>query len=153
MSENSSKLLGEPDWLKELRAESEWADRLEAYPADWLDDLVRDRRRKPRVTPPNGLRTLAEAAERIGVSVKTLKKHIDAGRLRYINVGTGVRHKRRMFTDADLDEFVAAQSRRDSPACPSTRTSARRIGNSTSSGEVIAFTAQPRPQTSAKPKK
>ena len=68
------------------------------------------------------------------------------------SIGHGTKRPRRMFTDADLDEFIADQTRKDVP-CPSTATSARRTGNSTSSSEVIAFTALRRPRPGVKPKK
>ena len=105
--------------------------------------------RKPRHPPPDGLKTAAQAAARLGCSIKTLNGHVAAGALKYVAIGHGKRRKRKMFTDADLDEFIQAQTRKDVP-CPSTKTRARRTGNLTSSGEVIAFTAQPRPRPGGK---
>src|SRR5262249_56412020 len=108
------------------------------------------RRRRCIMADDQALRTPREAAARLHISAKTLRKHVAAGLLRYVSVGTGQLKVRRMYTDADLDEFIVAQHRRESPACRSTRTSARRIGNSISDGEVIAFTGQPMPQPGAK---
>jgi hypothetical protein len=113
------------------------------------------RRRKVRVHPPplpDALRTPAEAARKLRCSIKTLDGYVKAGALKYVALGHGKRRQRRRFTDADLNEFIANQTRKDAP-CPSTRTRARRTGNLTSSGEVIAFTARPRQRTSAKPKR
>jgi hypothetical protein len=108
------------------------------------------RERKPR--PPDGLRTMAEAAAKLGCSIRTLKAHVAAGELRYVTIGHGKKRPRRMFTDADLDQFITTQTHKDSP-CPSSETRARHIGASTSSSKVIAFSAQPRPRPSATPKR
>jgi len=101
--------------------------------------------RKPRmpVRPPDGLHTPREAAAKLGCSIKTLFAHVAAGALRYVDTGRGKKRPRRMFNDADLDAFIANQTRKDVP-CPSTspRTAARRISTTTSKCEVIGFTAR-----------
>ena len=102
--------------------------------------------------PPDGLRTPAEAARKLRCSIKTLNGHVASGALRYVIIGHGKKRPRIRFTDADLDQFIANQTRKDVP-CPSTATRAPRSGNTTSSGEVIAFSAQPRPRPGAKPKR
>ena len=109
--------------------------------------------RKQRVRCPDDPFTMAEAAAKLGCSVKTLKGHIEAGRLRYFTTGHGSKRQRKMVTAADLNEFIAAQSRKDSSPCPSTKTRARRSGSSISSSQVIDFTAPRRPPASAKPKR
>jgi hypothetical protein len=101
--------------------------------------------RKPRHPPPDGLKTAAQAAAKLGCSIKTLNGHVASGALRYVSLGHGKKRRRRMYADPDLDEFIANQTRKDVP-CPSTRTRARHTSNLTSGGEVIAFTAQPRPR-------
>src|SRR5262245_11184135 len=98
------------------------------------------------------LRKPREAAERLRCSIKTLLGHVEAGALRYVNIGHGSKRARRMFTDDDLDAFIAAQTRKDVP-CPSTKTRARRSSSSISNGEVIGFSGRPKPRTDAKPKK
>src|SRR5215470_18097859 len=98
--------------------------------------------------PPNSLLTPADAARRLGCSVKTLRAHVAAGDLRYVSIGHGKKRQRKMFTDADLDDFIANQTRKDVP-CPSTRIGARRFGNSTSGCVVTAFTGVPRPRPGA----
>jgi hypothetical protein len=118
-----------------------------------LEALLRRQKAKPPVAPPpGGLRTAAEAAHKLHCSVKTLNGHVASGDLRYVSIGKGTKRRRKMFTDADLNEFIAAQTRKVTP-CPSTKTRARHSGNSTSSGTVIDFTAPRKPPTSAKPKK
>jgi hypothetical protein len=117
------------------------------------DSAKRQRRQsQPRIHIPDGLRTVREAAARLGCSIKTLNGHIDSGALRYVNIGHGEKRPRKMFTDADLDALIAAQTRKESP-CPSTASRARHSGTSISSGEVVAFTARPKSRPGVKPKK
>jgi integrase len=98
-----------------------------------------------------GLLTAAQAAARLSCSVKTLYGHVRAGELRYVVIGKGTKRPRCMFTDPDLNAFIEAQTRKDSP-CPSSRTSGHRIGASTSRSEVIAFTARPNARTGGREK-
>jgi len=100
--------------------------------------------RKPRQSPPDGLKTPTQAAAKLGCSIKTLDGHVASGALRYVIIGHGKKRRRIRFTDADLNEFIINQARKDVP-CPSIRTRARRTGNLTSGGEVIAFTGVPKP--------
>jgi hypothetical protein len=119
-----------------------------------MNDGMAHAPRAPRsrtMRPRDGLRSRQEAAAKIGCSVRTLDAHVASGALRYVSIGRGSKRKRRMFTDDDLNAFIEAQSRKDAP-CPSTRTTARRTSSSISGGEVIAFSAAPRPQPGAKRK-
>ena len=100
---------------------------------------------------PSALRTPAEAAARLRVSRKTLTEHVRSGALRYVIIGCGSKRPRKMFTDADIEEFIERQTRRDVP-CPSIAPRARRSTTTTSSGRVIAFTALRNARTDAKPK-
>jgi hypothetical protein len=109
------------------------------------------RLRKPR--SPDGLRTPAEAAAHLGCSVKTLKGHVASGALKYVIIGHGTKRTRRMFTDADLNQFVVDQTRKDIATCPSTSPHVRHTGTSTSKCEVIGFTARRNARRAAKPKK
>jgi hypothetical protein len=104
-------------------------------------------------TTPDGLITKAEAAAKLGCSIKTLKGYVHAGALKYVALGHGKRRQRRMFTEADLNEFIATQSRKDVP-CPSIRTgtAARRTGISTSRSEVIGFMDRRNARRGVKPK-
>ena len=116
---------------------------------------VREQRaRRPMLAPPlpNGLRTLTEAARKLRCSISTLNAHVVSGALRYVAVGHGRERMRKMFTDADLDTFIANRTRKDSP-CPSSRTHARRSGASTSRSEVIAFTGRRNARPSGKRKR
>jgi hypothetical protein len=127
----------------------------------WMDQAIpedlpprRPRQRKPRPPVPDGLKTAAQAAARLGCSIKTLNGHIASGALRYVSIGHGTKRARRMFTDSDLDEFIADQTRKDVPCQSiSTETAARRSGTLTSKCEVIGFTARRDARRGVKPKK
>ena len=111
----------------------------------------RQRRERPR--PLDGLLTADEAATRLRCSIQTLNGYVASGAVRYVAIGHGSKRPRKMFTAADLDNFVANQTRKDSPACQSSRTTVRPSGGSTFKSEVIAFSAQRRPGPAAKPKR
>src|SRR5215471_14545093 len=110
--------------------------------------------RRQAKPPPDGLRTLAEAARKLRCSVKTLRAHVAAGDLRYVIIGKGTKRPRIRFTAADLDEFIANQTRKDVP-CPSTKTEtvARRTSISISKSKVIGFMEARSRRRDAKPKR
>jgi hypothetical protein len=111
------------------------------------------RQGKARVAPPDGLRTLREGAARLRCSIKTLNGHLASGALGYVVMGHGTKRPRKMLSDADIDQFIADQTRKDSPACPSIEHRVRRTGTSTSKSEVIAFTARRNARPGGKPKR
>jgi hypothetical protein len=110
------------------------------------------RRHQHKQRSPDGLLTRAQAAAKLNCSLRTLDGHVASGALRYVAIGHGKKRPRRMFTDADLNAFIANQTRKDVP-CPSTAAPARRSGSTIFGGEVIAFTGVPRPRPGGKPKK
>lgn len=55
--------------------------------------------------------TIQEAAAELRISVKTLKAHIAAGELRYIDVGRGLKNRRIIIDFADLTAFVESRKR------------------------------------------
>jgi hypothetical protein len=115
---------------------------------------VREQRaRRPMLAPPlpNGLRTLTEAARKLRCSISTLNAHVVSGALRYVAVGHGRERMRKMFTDADLDTFIANRTRKDIP-CPSAATRARRSGSTDSKSEVVSFSGLQRRRRNARPK-
>jgi hypothetical protein len=67
------------------------------------------------------LLTPNEAAHRLRICKKTLLAHVQAGDLRYIDVGLGKVKPRRMFAPADIIDFISRHTRKDSPPCWSTR--------------------------------
>jgi hypothetical protein len=129
--------------------------RMYAYGERWrAKQSFRPRRaaaRKP--SPADGLHNASQAAAKLRCSIKTLNGHVASGALGYVIIGHGTKRPRRFFTNSDLNKFIEAQTRKDSPQCPSSVPRARRSGTSTSGTKIIAFTAQPRPGTGAKPKK
>lgn len=97
--------------------------------------------------------TRQEAAAKLRVSTKTLDKHVAAGTLRYVSIGHGRRHVRRMFAPSDLEAFIEAQTRKDVPLCPSRSQRIRPITTSRLSTEVVGFTAQLRQRQNERPKR
>src|SRR5262245_38119973 len=47
------------------------------------------RQRKPRPLVPDGLKTSAQAAAKLGCSIKTLNGHVKVGDLKYVTIGQG----------------------------------------------------------------
>lgn len=96
----------------------------------------------PSPAPADGLKTSAQAARRLGISIRTLRGLVSSGELRYVNVGRGKQREKTMFTDNDLGDLIAKRTRQKAQElCPSTSQRARPSITSTSSGEIIAFTA------------
>lgn len=53
--------------------------------------------------------TLAEVAERLGISLRQVQAHVADGRLAAVNVGRGAERKDLRVLDDDLDAFVRAR--------------------------------------------
>lgn len=85
------------------------------------------------------LRTPLEVAQRLRCSRRTLDEHVRSGALRYVSIGHGKKRQRKMFTDADVDEFIARQTRRDVPLVNDVRVRSSKESASTSG--AISFTA------------
>jgi hypothetical protein len=96
--------------------------------------------------------TRKEAAAKLRIGIRTLDKHVAAGVLRYISIGHGRRHIRRMFAPSDLEEFIANQRQKDSPLCLSENRRTHRSTTTSSSSEVIGFTARLAREAAAKRK-
>jgi excisionase family DNA binding protein len=105
-------------------------------------------------TANSPLLTVQEAADRLGISVKTLRGHIRAGRLRYLSVGLGERRQAYRIEEGDLEAFKEAIRRRNAEAgqCRSTRQRTPRITNMTSNYGAIGFTALRNARANAKPR-
>jgi hypothetical protein len=110
------------------------------------------RHRQPRISPPDGLKTAAQAAAKLGCSTKTLDGYVKAGAIGYVIVGHGKKRPRRMFTDADINAFIQAQTRKETP-CPSDATHGRRSGNTDFRSTVVSFSALQKRPRDAKPKR
>jgi len=107
----------------------------------------------PPPAPADSLKTPSQAARRLVISIRTLRGLVSAGDLRYVNVGRGKQREKMMFTDSDLDGFIAERTRQKAQQCQSTSPKARRSTTTTSSGEVLAFTARRNGQTGGKRKR
>jgi excisionase family DNA binding protein len=97
--------------------------------------------------------TIQQVAARLQVSVKQVRKLVDDGDLRYINVGRGSKHRAMRFKPADVEECIRQLTKRNVPSCPSTSRRTRLTTNTTSSAEVIGFTARRNARIAGKPKR
>src|SRR5262249_13582500 len=53
------------------------------------------RQHKPRADVPDGLKTAAQAATKLGCSIKTLNGYVETGALKYVALGHGRKRRRR----------------------------------------------------------
>lgn len=83
------------------------------------------------------LLTSIEAAERLRICERTLRKARQRGEIAYIAVSD----RRVAYTVEDCDAYIESRRRRDEK-CPSTKTLGRRIGNTTSSTRSGGFMAR-----------
>jgi len=98
--------------------------------------------------------TVPELSKASRMDPKTIRRHIDAGRLNWREIGTGSVRVRRGFVLADVESFYRSIKRGGTP-CPSIDTETLHTGNSISSAQVIDFPGQPkspRPGQNAKRK-
>src|SRR5215510_4634421 len=82
----------DPRWL------AEWERGCDALILEANALLNPQARRQHPPRPPDGLRTSAEAAAKLGCSIKTLNGHIANGDLKYVIIGHGIKRPRRYFT-------------------------------------------------------
>jgi hypothetical protein len=118
---------------------------------DVVGYMLKLRQRKRRVTPPDGLKTAAQAAAKLNCSLRTLDGYVASGTLKYVAGGLGKQRTRKLFTDVDIAEFIATQTRQENP-CPFDATRGRRSGSSISRSTVVAFSGLQRRPSGAKPK-
>jgi excisionase family DNA binding protein len=86
------------------------------------------------------LLTLAQAAEKLGVCERTVREHVKARRLRFINLGRGSKRVCMRFDPADLAAFVDAMRQTMPGPAPIMR---RLRSNGTgSSGDILGFKAR-----------
>jgi excisionase family DNA binding protein len=98
--------------------------------------------------------TLKDAAARLNTTTDQVKSLVRDGKLKYINIGTGKIKPRYRFAETDIDDFEQQQRVREEPSCRfSNRKSQRHIIGSTSSSQVVGFTALRDAQLAKKPRK
>lgn len=84
------------------------------------------------------LLTEAEAAERLNLCQRTLRKARQSGQLHYVAIGRAVR-----YTIEDLESFVATL-RQVQPNCPKPRTNTKSTRPSGKGGVIVPFTVRSR---------
>jgi excisionase family DNA binding protein len=82
------------------------------------------------------LLTEAEAADRLRLCPRTLRKARQDGRLRYVLIGRAVR-----YTEQDLENFIDSL-RTVQPQCPPNSPPARNARTSRKSGVIVPFTVR-----------
>ena len=82
------------------------------------------------------LLTEAEAAQRLRMSARYLRKARHDGRLHYVLLGRAVR-----YTIDDLESFVATLRKVNTP-CPATQPPAKSNGRRRQGADIIDFTAR-----------
>jgi hypothetical protein len=98
--------------------------------------------------------TMPELSKTSRMDPKTIRRHIDAGRLNWRNIGTGSVRVRRGFVLADVESFYRSIKRGGTP-CLSIGTETPPTGNSISSAQVIDFVGRqksPKPDQNGKRK-
>jgi hypothetical protein len=104
-----------------------------------------------RPLPDKPLFTAQEAATKLNMSIKTLMSHIHAGRLRFINIGSGGVRKRYRFTTYNLQTFIEDQKVREVLKCQSTSVPTLKPIVMTSNSGAVDFLAIPRPEAKKTP--
>ena len=103
-----------------------------------------------RALPLEDLMKAEDAAKKLGICVKTLMGHVDAGRLCYINIGNAKRRQLR-FTGQDVTSFIESQEVVEVPRYQSFP--AKNVfTKSTLSFGATLFSAVPKPGNGKKPK-
>jgi len=102
-----------------------------------------------RPLPKEPMFTAAETALKLGISVKTLMRHVKDGTIRYINVGTKKRASYR-FTDYIMEQFINKNKHREAKPCQSSSTPKVPSGKSNFTSTVIPFEALQKPKTKRK---
>jgi hypothetical protein len=91
-----------------------------------------------------------EAAKKLHVSVDQIEGFCRDGELTFVNVGRGKKKIRRMFTEADIADFIERRRRRN-PCLP--RSKVRRTTLPSSSAAAVSFLARLDARQNEKPAK
>lgn len=110
-------------------------------------------RTKASVPPdPNTLLTLDQAATRLNTTANQVKRFIEDGELRFVNVGRGPKRPRYRITNGDLDALVESRTKQEHPCRSIDRKSLHRNIGLTSRPVVVGFMARHAALLSARPK-
>ena len=133
--------------IDEFRLEEAQQDYRDALEIEHARKLLGVRNRAPKAVLSGGLLDMAQAAASLGIGVRTLREHLRAGNIRYVDVGRGKERRSPRFAPHDLTEF---QEQHRGQSWPSTKEAKSSI--SSSSSKVIDFGALRAARRSAKPK-
>ena len=122
--------------IDEIRLEEARQDYWDALEIEHARKLLGVRNRAPKGVPSGGLLDMAQAAASLGIGVRTLRAHLRAGSIRYVDVGRGKQRRAPRFEKTDLEEFKRTNR---GQAWPST--SAGKSTITSSSTAVIDFAA------------
>jgi hypothetical protein len=94
--------------------------------------------------------SFTEVASILGISVKTLRAHVKAGRIRVMDVGTTGKRPRRKIQGYSIQSFIRKQKVRETEPCPSTKGKTLPSMSTTSKSTAVAFTDLQAQKASAK---
>lgn len=116
------------------------------------DQSFKKRKRK-NTDDATALLTPPQAARRLAITTEQLIAFVNAGDLRFINIGRGTTKPRYAFSPADLDAFIANRRTQGIPCQFSKPRKVRHISGTTSKSNVVGFMAQRDARLARKPKK
>ena len=117
-----------------------------------IPGLKKRLRAKRKSADPDAPFTFQQAAEHLGMSLRTLRGHVKDGSIRYLDVGRKASTRPcYRFTHADLDDFKTKHSKQETAPCPSSAKARRSITTTSKSG-VLDFAALRAARASAKRK-
>lgn len=96
------------------------------------------------------LLTAEAAAERLGISERTLRQHVVAGTIPTVTIGLGAKRPRYRFDPADLETFVKSRKKYEGAPCQSTKKEKTKHSISTFGSMVIDLREIQAQRTAAK---
>jgi hypothetical protein len=116
-----------PDDIDELTYEKMMDEHWDAMEIEHARKLVGSRIRTPKAVQSGGLLDMRQAAGFLGMSERTLREHMRAGAIKYVDVGRGTQRRAPRFARQDLSEF---QEKHRGQQWPSTKEVRSTITNS-----------------------
>ena len=104
--------------IDEFRLEEAQQDYRDALEIEHARKLLGVRNRAPKAVLSGGLLDMAQAAASLGIGVRTLREHLRAGNIRYVDVGRGKERRSPRFAPQDLTKF---QEQHRGQSWPSTK--------------------------------
>src|SRR3954447_1265936 len=91
--------------IAEIRLDEARQDDWDALEIEHARKLLGVRNRAPKAALPGGLLDMAQAAASLGIGVRTLRAHLRAGSIRYVDVGRGKQRRAPRFAPQDITDF------------------------------------------------